>query len=116
MKATRIEPFAVNGPSVRTTNAREAGDSGKIPSFWARFHASRSTPAETAYGVYSAYESDASGDFTVTAGTKSMDGSGVPVKPGTYLAFPAEGAMPAAIINAWKSVWESFSKTPFSIL
>jgi predicted transcriptional regulator YdeE len=63
------------------------------------------------YGVYSEYESDASGEFTVTVGTKSdgLTKSNVSIKSGTYLVFPANGPMPTAIIDAWKAVWEHFS-------
>lgn len=112
MKEVRIEQFTVSGPSIRTNNASEFSGSGKITALWAQFYASQSTLPEIAYGVYSDYESDASGDFTVTAGTKaeSVVDVGVSVKSGAYLVFPAEGEMPAAIIEAWKTVWEHFSK------
>lgn len=112
MKEVRIEQFTVNGPSVRTSNALEFSELGKIQALWARFYTSQSTPSETVYGVYSDYESDASGDFTVTAGTKAENagGAGVSIESGTYLEFPAEGEMPGAIVDAWKAVWEHFSK------
>lgn len=123
MKEVKIERFTVNGPSVRTNNALEFSESGKIAALWTQFytsrpvlwtqpHTSRATRPQTVYGVYSDYESGASGDFTVTVGIKAEDtgGAGVSIEPGTYLAFPAEGEMPAAIIEAWKAVWERFSK------
>lgn len=111
MKEVRIESFTVNGQSVRTNNALEASAAGKIPTLWSQFYASQSAASESLFGVYTAYESDASGDFTVTAGKKTGGGnSGVEIRPGIYLAFPAEGEMPAAIIDAWKAVWEYFSQ------
>ena len=112
MKTTTIESFTISGPSIRTNNALESTSSGKIPALWMQFHQSHPSSTEPAYGVYSDYESDASGDFTVTAGTRttSAGNSGVVVISGTYLEFPAEGEMPGAIIDAWKAVWEFFSK------
>ncbi|MGF1575334.1 MAG: GyrI-like domain-containing protein [Cyanophyceae cyanobacterium] len=111
MQEVKIDSFTVTGPSVRTNNALEASDSGKIPLLWAQFYASRYDASEAIYGVYSDYESDASGDFTVTAGTKSEgSNTGLSIRPGVYLSFPAEGEMPAAIINAWKAVWDYFSE------
>lgn len=35
--------------------------------------------------------------------------SGVTIEAGAYLAFPADGERPAAIIDAWKDVWAYFS-------
>jgi predicted transcriptional regulator YdeE len=106
-----IEGFTVSGPSVRTSNEAERGLSGKIAGLWGQFYASRPDQSNPIYGVYSDYESDANGEFTVTAGTKVSSGSGqgISIKSGTYLAFRADGAMPAAIIGAWKAVWEHFS-------
>lgn len=111
MKEVRIERFFVAGPSVRTNNGLESGASGKIPGLWEQFHAAHPKPESSTFGVYSGYDSDAFGDFDVTAGTKTDTPSrpGIAIDPGLYLAFRADGAMPAAIINAWKSVWEYFS-------
>lgn len=112
MKTVSIESFSVSGTSVRTNNALEASGSGKLAGLWTRYYESYPPSQETVYGVYSDYESNASGSYTVTAGTRasSMGDSVVTLKPGTYLEFPAEGQMPGAIIDAWKSVWEFFSK------
>lgn len=112
METVRIKPFAVSGPSVRTNNALEVSGSGKIAGLWADYYGSHPPSSETVYGVYSDYQSDASGEYTVTAGIKASatGDSIVTVKPGTYLEFPANGQMPGAIIDAWQSVWEFFSK------
>lgn len=111
MNRVQIEQFVVQGKSVRTNNAQEATDAGKIPGLWGEFYTSHPDLREVAYGVYSDYESDASGDFTVFAGIKagSSGEATVTVGPGTYLEFPALGAMPAAVIDAWKAVWAHFS-------
>ena len=111
MNQTTIESFSISGLKIRTNNALEASSAGKIPALWGQFYSSQTMPAVLVYGVYSDYESDASGDFTVTAGTKCAElaKSDISIKAGTYLVFPASGPMPAAIIDAWKAVWEHFS-------
>ncbi len=112
MKPMTIESFTVSGSSVRTTNALEASGSGELAGLWARYYESHPPSSETIYGVYSDYQSNASGEYTVTAGTRtgSTGSSVVTVESGTYLVFPANGQMPGAIIDAWKSVWEFFSE------
>ena len=111
MNQTTIESFSISGLNIRTNNALEASSAGKIPALWGQFYSSQTMPAVLVYGVYSDYESDASGEFTVTAGTKCAElaKSDISIKPGSYLVFPASGPMPAAIIDAWKAVWEHFS-------
>lgn len=112
MKIITIDSFTVSGPSVRTTNALEASGSGKLADLWAHCRESRPPFSEMICGVYSDYQSNASGEYTVTAGTRtsSSGDSVVAVEPGTYLEFPANGQMSGAIIDACKSVWEFFSK------
>ncbi|NNM60189.1 MAG: hypothetical protein HKM04_10310 [Legionellales bacterium] len=65
------------------------------------------------FGVYSNYESDASGLYTVTAGvlpeSEQVDANTVPVNSGNYLVFSGTGAMPATVINIWQQIWSFFS-------
>lgn len=110
MKKVQIDEFFVKGDGVRTSNAREAGAAADIPGLWARFHAAHPDLEMPMYGVYSGYESDACGEFTVTAGTEveGAEEGAIAIRSGTYLEFSAEGAMPAAIIQAWEAVWAHF--------
>lgn len=112
METVRIESFSVSGQSVRTNNALESSGSGKLAGLWASYYELHPPSSETVYGVYSDYQSNTSGEYTVTAGTRTSSTADpiVTVKPGMYLEFPASGQMPGAIIDAWKSVWEFFSK------
>jgi len=111
MEKVNREGFSVKGPSVRTTNKAEMCSAGKISDLWGQFYVSNTDHNTSICGVYSDYESDANGEFTVTAGTKVIDGANesILIKAGTYLVFPANGPMPVAIIDAWKTVWEYFS-------
>jgi predicted transcriptional regulator YdeE len=113
MEKVHREEFRVKGPSVRTTNKAEMSSAGKISGLWGQFYASNTDQDASIYGVYSDYESDANGEFTVTAGIKVINevDESILIKSGIYLVFPANGPMPAAIIDAWKTVWEHFSNT-----
>ena len=109
MNLVNIDGFPVQGKSVRTNNSMEATTSGKIPGLWQDFFSSHPNSESPIYGVYSEYESDADGDYTVTAGTLADSPLGTKVESGTYLEFPASGEMPGAVVAAWKAVWQHFS-------
>jgi predicted transcriptional regulator YdeE len=111
MNKVTIKSFSICGSSIRTNNSVESTLAGKIPALWAWFYTEQSLPYEQVYGVYSDYESDFSGEFTATVGAKdeNLSKTIITIKSGTYLVFPANGPMPAAIIDTWKAVWEHFS-------
>lgn len=112
--------FLVSGLSTRTRNSDEiAPAGGKIGPLWTDFFSRgvaeiipNRVPDEPIYGVYSAYESDASGAFDVTAGVAvtaaSPEYANVTVAPGRYLVFECRGDMPAMILNGWAAVWAYF--------
>lgn len=106
-----IAAFWVHGVSVRTNNAAEATTAGKIPALWAAFAATHSSNTKTVYGVYSDYESDAAGDYTLTVGLQAQAANSpcVTIAGGSYLVFPAQSAMPDAVFAAWQAVWAHFS-------
>jgi predicted transcriptional regulator YdeE len=106
-----IAPFTVHGQAVRTNNAAEASAAGKIPALWAAFAATHSSNTKTVYGVYSDYESDAAGDYTLTLGLQAQAANPpcIALAGGTYLVFPAQSAMPNAVLAAWQAVWAHFS-------
>jgi predicted transcriptional regulator YdeE len=69
-------------------------------------------PDSPLYGVYSAYESDANGQFTATvavavsAATPTFDT--IEVGGGRYLVFEVRGAIPQSVIEAWGKIWPFF--------
>ncbi|KTC86449.1 GyrI-like domain-containing protein [Legionella brunensis] len=117
----QIQSFTVVGLNERTKNENEFNpDTAKLPCLWERFHtqhiANHSTPS--IFGVYSNYDSDATGFYTVTAGVE-MDNniilpnlSSVTVQSGNYLRFENQGPMPQAIIETWQQIWLYFSSQP----
>ncbi|MEW6733519.1 MAG: GyrI-like domain-containing protein [Acidobacteriota bacterium] len=112
------------GISIRTTNRAEMNaETAQIPSLWQTFYQERLTekiPEQISgglvYGVYSSYESDLNGAYTLTAGLEVKDGidvsqrfSKVEIAEGKYLVFHGQGAMPQIIFDTWGRVWALFS-------
>ncbi|MFJ4193914.1 GyrI-like domain-containing protein [Pseudomonas sp. NPDC089534] len=124
LKQLHVDGFTVAGLRVRTTNhAEHAGHTAKIGPMWGRFFQEGLAEAipgrlteSPVYGVYSAYESDASGAFDVTAGVAVADPRGdfesVRVESGEYLVFEGQGALPDAVIATWGRIWRYFEANP----
>ncbi|KTC98821.1 transcription activator [Legionella geestiana] len=108
-----IEGFTVSGWSVRTQNTDEANEkTAKLPGLWQRFYAGTPAAIATVYGVYSDYESDVNGFYSVTAGVASCysqtELSTVSIQTGNYLVFHGNGPLPVAVVEIWKRVWDFF--------
>ena len=111
----QVESFIVTGFSVKTQNSDEFNEkTAKLPSLWQQFYTSELATNAHILGVYSNYDSDANGPYTVTAGVKSShaqtQSSTVTIHAGKYLVFQGTGPMPATVIETWKRVWEFFEK------
>ena len=122
MQATiaEVQSFTVSGISVRTTNRDEAQPlTAKLPDLWGKFHTqglAEKTPNKvdnaSVYGVYSDYESDASGAYRTTAGVRvskaAADSDSIEIRGGQYLVFKATGAMPQIVFETWVTIWSFF--------
>jgi predicted transcriptional regulator YdeE len=108
----------IHGLSVKTDNATEMDPkNGQIGALWQTFDKTVAVDyknGERVYGVYSQYESDHTGKFTVLAG---FDGSisstdapleTIKIPDGKYLVFTQKGEMPQIAIDAWTQVWNYF--------
>ena len=119
MELRFVSEKTLNGLSIRTDNATEMDpNKGKIGALWQTFD--ESVPVdykngERVYGVYSDYESDHTGQFSVLAG---FDGTNFPsniilekvtIPKAKYLVFTHKGEMPQIAIDAWTEVWNYFS-------
>jgi predicted transcriptional regulator YdeE len=123
-RVAHVSRFLVSGLTVRTMNRDEfKQETAKIPGLWAQFFSTGVAdkildrlPDAPIFGVYSAYESDATGFYNVTAGvsvtTLSRDFGSVEIQEGKYLVFDARGPMPAAVIQTWTSIWAYFEQHP----
>lgn len=124
-KLTHINDFSVSGISVRTINRDEFNqDTAKLSNLWQRFLSESiaekipgKIPDSPIYGIYSDYESDFTGYYTVTAGC-AVDVQSIytefntlNIHEGNYLVFSGKGTMPQMVIDTWKQVWAYFESS-----
>ena len=124
-----LEPFLVAGISARTNNAAEMdAKTAQIPMLWALFFADaiandivNQTPNSPTYGVYHRYASDASGDYTLTAGVgvtsaaltvEEVGVETIAIDGGAYLIFTAQSDAVEHIIQTWQTIWAYFAQHP----
>jgi len=113
------------GIEVRTNNALEMDSSkARIPSHWQRFFQEgtagripNTIPHSVPLGIYTDYESDYRGTYSLIAGVETIDLHSIPngmrgltVPGGEYLIFSANGQMPRALIETWTFIWNYFSE------
>lgn len=120
MEIKEIAKQSVQGLLVRTDNEAEMSpELGKIPELWQRFWAEVGVQVErgeSAFGVYTNYESDHTGQFDVIAAVNRKapltgeDIQTVELPAGKYLVFANQGEMPEVVIEAWQQVWQYFSQ------
>ena len=94
-----------------------------IGKLWARFYQEgmgeqipgRIDPSTT-LGVYTNYEDDHTGAYTLLIGVEVErldevpDGmKGIAIPAADYLVFPAHGPLPDAITETWSQIWNWFS-------
>jgi predicted transcriptional regulator YdeE len=124
--ATR-NAMKVLGLEIRTSNAREADPAtAQIPGLWQRVFSQQvpgriphPTNPGTLLAVYTRYESDHHGEYSLIVGSEvsTLDGipqdmAGITLPAATYLVFEARGPMPQAVIDAWGRIWEYFAGRP----
>ncbi|NWB25601.1 GyrI-like domain-containing protein [Pseudomonas gingeri] len=124
VKRVEVAAFQVSGPQVRTRNEDERyAETARIGGLWGGFFAeglaeriANRQPDSRVYGVYSGYESDASGYFDVTVAVAvTTPAPGYPtleVQAGPYLVFEGRGAMPQTVIDTWGRIWSYFEQHP----
>lgn len=126
MNILKIESINIVGISVRTTNEGEMNEgTAKIPEMWGEFYSqilNQQVQGQIIYGVYSEYETDVNGKYTVTAGveqTGKLTGTGklseVKIEAGEYMVFEGKGDISTVVLETWGKVWEYFSskKAPY---
>lgn len=116
------------GVSTRTTNQVEVGPNGLIPGLWGTYYSSNLfsqagiKTSEPLYSLYTDYESDASGAYTVVIGHEvDEEASSQPddklsyavIPASKYLVFTAEkGPMNEVVPEVWREIWAYFEKSP----
>lgn len=108
-----VEGFTVMGLSTRTQNIDEFNEkTAKLPNLWQQFYSSDLAMHANIFEVYSDYESDANGLYTVTVGvassTERADLRSATIQAGNYVVFHGTGPMPATVVETWKQIWTYF--------
>ena len=116
----------VIGIETRTRNSDERDpERARIPGLWGRFMAeawkARLPAPATApiVALYSDYESDHDGAYTLTIGCETGPEAVAPagcskrvVAPGRYVSLVSpRGPLPGIVIEAWRRVWEDADLT-----
>ncbi len=114
-----IQKFNVVGISLRTTN--ENGKAAKdIEALWGKFwneEIQNQIPNKInndIYAVYTEYETDFTGPYTVIIGlpVSSLENipdgfEGVIIEKATYQKFISKGKMPEAVVSTWMEIWQN---------
>lgn len=111
------------GTTVRTTNQDEMNEqTAKIAGNWNQFFSQGiasqipNKVGDDIFGVYSHYETDASGLYNLTVALEvkpNTDAEGslkqIDAAAARYLKFTAQGEMPGAVIETWQQIWQYFT-------
>ena len=119
MKVTRVKKLMISGISVVTNNEFEMSEeNGKIAGLWEEYFANDvykktfdKANSDFMYGVYSNYESDARGNYKVTAGVeKKKKKNAIVIEDKKYLVFKKQGELPMVVVELWEEIWAYFEK------
>lgn len=125
MEAERISipAIKISGVAARTCNRDEAGAEGKIPGLWVSFFQAGvlqqpGIKPDKIYGLYTEYESDVNGEYTVLLGCEAAeeDAAGfqgnfktADVPASDYLVFTSkQGPVQSVVPDIWQEVWAYF--------
>lgn len=118
----------IAGMQVRTSNAQEASEAGKIPGLWQQYmqqSVGERTPGKVnpvvTIALYTDYESDVNGEYTLVIGAEVENPDAVSqvegltlhtVPAAKYLVFTTEkGPFGEVVIAAWQRIWAYFEQS-----
>ena len=119
MKVTRVKKLMIAGLSTVTNNEFEMSEeNGKIAQLWEEYFANDvykktfdKANSDFMYGVYSDYESDASGNYKVTVGVEvTKPKNAIVIEDKKYLVFTKQGELPMIVVELWEEIWAYFEK------
>lgn len=119
MKVTRVKKLMISGISVVTNNEFEMSEeNGKIAALWEEYFDKDvykktfdKANSDFMYGVYSNYESDASGNYKVTVGVEvTKPKNAIVIEDKKYLVFTKQGELPMIVVELWEEIWAYLEK------
>lgn len=111
------------GISTRTTNAEEAGPNGRLPKLWESYFQSnmlaqiQGDHADLLYALYTDYESDATGAYTVVLGyekgevmvSSESEWVHAALPEAKYMVFTTRpGPVYEVVVETWQKIWAFF--------
>ncbi|MGE7692182.1 effector binding domain-containing protein [Lysinibacillus sp. NPDC097214] len=119
------ESFQIVGISARTSNANEFTAQAKIPQLWSDFYHQNvvgqiaNAVNHVTYGLYSDYETDVNGEYSITLGVEVLAANEIPegmfvktVPAAKYLVFTSnKGPFEEVVVKAWQDVWAWFASS-----
>jgi predicted transcriptional regulator YdeE len=116
---TKLDTFLEAGIGIRTTN-KEGQSQTDIGELWGKFmvdHLADQIPGKLSddiYCVYTDYETDYNGAYTVILGCKVSSVAQLPggfvdalVPGGKFMVFQPEGPLPESVAATWQDIWQS---------
>ncbi|MDQ0242636.1 putative transcriptional regulator YdeE [Bacillus fengqiuensis] len=124
-KFVYLEEKKVTGIGCRTSNQLEASGEGSIPKLWGEFYRRQqgnSIPNKTnecILGVYTDYETDVNGMYTMMIGSEVHTEDDVPseliyttLPASKYAVFTSEKGYVAEVVpQTWASIWKWFRQS-----
>lgn len=120
-----LEQFSVVGISVRTIN-KDGKAAKDIAKLWDDFKNNNiqdeinNRLSDDIYCIYSDYESDKDGEYTVIIGYKVNNTNDITgefdykdIPAGKYYKFVSEGTLPESVTETWKHIWQSDIKRAY---
>ncbi len=116
-KTIRLGDIKVIGIETRTSNSNAQID---IPEIWGRFYSENikekipNKISDDVLSLYTEYESDHTGPYTLVLCCKVKDFSEIPegmvsktIPASDYAVFNAKGKIPEKLIETWQYIWSS---------
>lgn len=124
-KIMKKDTFQIVGISAQTSNANELTPQARIPQLWNNFYEQdiigqvSKMDNQNVYGLYSDYETDVNGNYSITLGVETTNKDETPadlvlktIPAAKYLVFTShKGTMPEVVIQTWQEIWAWFANS-----
>ena len=121
MKTHRIKKIMFSGLKTDTNNENEKNEeTAKIPTLWDDYvekniygKTLNKSKEPYLYGVYTDYESDVNGNYSVSVAIEvTKNKNAIVVENQKFLVFKNKGELPAIVLQTWEEIWSYFEDKP----